>query len=150
VKRFVVGFFPIMIISILAACESPTAGTTIPTVMPISTSAPTPQPRTGTLEGRVTIGPLTPVERVGVPTPTTPPEAYAARSIDIFLSDGTTQVANVGIGPDGAYRVELAPGTYVVNLASTGIDRGVNLPQTVTIEGGHTLRLDIDIDTGIR
>jgi hypothetical protein len=98
----------------------------------------------------VTIGPLVPVERVGVPTPTTPPEAYAARSIDVFQSDGSTLVANVKIGSDGTYRVELPPGKYVVKLAPTGIDRGFNLPRTVEVVSGQTLRLDIDIDTGIR
>lgn len=102
------------------------------------------------LEGKVSIGPLTPVERIDVPTPTTPPEVYAARSIDVFQSDGTTRVTNVRINSNGTYRVELAAGTYVINLAPTGIDRGVNLPQTITIEGGQTMRLDIDIDTGIR
>jgi len=113
-------------------------------------STATPEVPVGYLEGRVTIGPLQPVERVGVPTPTVPPEVYAARSIDIFQSDGTTLVTNVKINPDGTYRVELEPGTYLVNIARTGIDRAGGLPKTIVIESNRTVRLDIEIDTGIR
>jgi len=36
------------------------------------------------LTGHVSIGPLTPVERVGVLSPTPAPEVYAARSINIL------------------------------------------------------------------
>ncbi len=149
-SRFIAGLSLIVIASTLAACGSSTTANVAPTVTPTSAPAPTPQPQTGILEGQVTIGPLVPVERIGVPTPTTPPEAYAARSLDIFQPDGATLVVNVKIDSDGTYRVELPPGTYVVKLASTGIDRGVSLPQTVEIVSGQSLRLDFDIDTGIR
>jgi hypothetical protein len=104
----------------------------------------------GTLEGHVSIGPLTPAERVDRPRPTVPPEAYAARSINIFQSDGATLVANVKLEPDGTYHVGLAAGSYVVNIARSGIDRGVDLPKTVTISKGQKSRLDIRIDTGLR
>ena len=115
-----------------------------------STSAPEPAPQVGYLEGRVTIGPLTPVERAGVPTPSVPPEVYAALLIDIYLPDGTTRIANAKVKPDGTYRVELAPGMYLVTVPRAGIQRGVDLPKTITIVAGQTARMDIDIDTGIR
>ncbi len=51
---------------------------------------------------------------------------------------------------DGTYRVALAPGTYVVDIAPTGRDRARGLPATVAIASGQTVRLDIDIDTGMR
>ncbi len=121
-----------------------------PTFTPDSAPAPSTRTQMGYLEGQVTIGPLQPVERADAPTPTTPPEAYTSRSINILRADGATRVANVKINPDGTYRAELPPGTYVVNLAPAGLDRGNNLPATVTIESGETVRLDIDIDTGIR
>ena len=143
---------------IVAACKPASAPDAIPTTAPAPTQSatstpapsPTPVPQVGTLEGRVSIGPLTPVERVGVPTPIPPPEVYAARSINIFQTDGKTLVANVKINPDGTYRVELKPGTYVVNIARTGLDRGTDLPKTITIVNGQTTHLVIDIDTGIR
>ncbi len=103
----------------------------------------------GFLEGHVNIGPLLPVQRVG-DTPTVPPEAYAARQIIVYQADGKTVVTKLTPGKDGNYRVELAPGTYVVGMARVGIDRARGLPATVTITSGQTTRLDIDIDTGIR
>ncbi len=104
----------------------------------------------GYLEGQVTIGPLRPSERVGEPPPLIPPAAYAARAIQVFAADGATLVTRVRITPDGTYRVALAPGTYVVDIAPTGRDRARGLPATVAIASGQTVRLDIDIDTGMR
>lgn len=102
----------------------------------------------GYLEGNVTIGPLNPVEREDA-TPI-PPEVYAMRSINIFGKDGITLITNVKINADGTYHVALAPGSYIVDINRTGIDRGTGLPRTVMIEKGQTVHLDIDIDTGIR
>lgn len=128
---------------------APIASPTFP-VAPSATRPSPPAQSTGTLTGRVTIGPLRPVERIGEPTPTPPPELFSSRSINIFTADGTTLVTNAKINPDGTYAVTLPPGVYVVNIARAGIERARNLPQTVTITTGATLQLDIDIDTGIR
>ncbi len=148
---------------ILVAC-SPSAVPVIPTSTraPASRSSdqnvnstqtpsvvPTNNTLSGVLTGRVNIGPLQPVQRVG-PPPTTPPQVYAARTIDVFLADGKTRVANVRIDSDGTFRIALPPGTYVVALARSGIDRARELPKTITVESGKTIQLDIDIDTGIR
>lgn len=141
---------------LLTACaqNTPLPPTPIasPTRAPSPSASPTAAPAqaTGKLTGHVTIGPLRPVERIGEPTPTTSPEVFAARSINIFASDGTTLVTNVKINPDGTYAVVLPPGNYVVNIARTGIDRARNLPKAITIEPGKIVELDIDIDTGIR
>ncbi len=123
---------------LLAACQSTGGGPLPPLVAP------------GSLSGHVTIGPLLPVQRVGEATPTTPPDAYAARQVIVYRADGKTAVTRLTPDKDGNYRVELAPGTYVVAMARAGIDRARDLPATVTIASGQTTRLDIDIDTGIR
>ncbi|HET8632095.1 MAG TPA: hypothetical protein VFL91_32100 [Thermomicrobiales bacterium] len=105
----------------------------------------------GYLEGRAAIGPLQPVERVGVPTPTPPPAVCTARALAIDAADGRTPVATVQLQPDCTYRVALPPGIYVVRLAQRpGIGGSKDLPKTVTIASGQTTRLDISIDTGIR
>lgn len=134
----------------LAACESNAQLTPTPSSTPAVPPTSPPSTQMGILTGRVTIGPLRPVERVGETPPPVPPEVYAARSINIFATDGATLVVNVKINPNGTYNVNLPPGVYVVNIARTGIDRGRNLPKTITIESGKTVQLDIDIDTGIR
>jgi hypothetical protein len=104
----------------------------------------------GTLQGHVNIGPLLPVQRVGEATPTVPPAAYAARQIVVYQADGKTVVTKLTPNSDGNYRVDLAPGVYVVGMVRVGIDRASGLPATVTIESGKTVTLNIDIDTGIR
>lgn len=103
----------------------------------------------GILHGKVTIGPLVPVEQEGV-TYDVPCEVYEARKIVIYKQNGTDLVDEVSIDCDGIYRIELMPGTYVVDINHTGIDRSSEVPSEVEIVSQQTTRLDIDIDTGIR
>ena len=147
-------------VSFLAACAPTTAPlpTAVSTPTPLNTTAPTAPPTAapatnssvGYLAGNVTIGPLSPVERVGVPSPVPPPQVFTSRSINVFQIDGKTLVVNVKFNGDGTYRVALPPGNYVVAIARGGIDRARGLPQSITIESGVTTTLDINIDTGIR
>jgi hypothetical protein len=103
---------------------------------------------TGTLTGNVTIGPLCPVE------PCTLSQdrlvaAYAARPITISKPSGSV-AAMVTADPETGYSVDLMPGTYLVDVPHQGIGGTRELPETVTISGGETVRLNISIDTGIR
>jgi len=102
----------------------------------------------GTLKGTVTIGPLCPVEPCSVPRDQVV-AAYAARPLLITSKEGTF-VQSVTADPDTGYSISLRPGTYVVDIAHQGIGGSPDLPKTVTIRAGETVRLDIDIDTGIR
>jgi hypothetical protein len=111
----------------------------------------TPQPETGdvtgTLAGTVTIGPLCPVEPCTISHDQIV-AAYAARPITI-TTEGGAFVGSVTADPDNGYSISLRPGTYVVDIRHQGIG-GSDLPRTVTIHAGETVRLDISIDTGIR
>lgn len=111
--------------------------------------APRPQ-KVGTIEGHVTIGPLTPVVRVDEPTPTPNPEVYAAREVVIFKADGKTIYTRLKINPDGNYQSGLPIGTYVIDINHIGIDTAKDLPLKVEITENAVTRVDIDIDTGIR
>jgi hypothetical protein len=104
----------------------------------------------GTLAGHVTIGPLVPVSRKGVPDPTPAPEVYAERKIVIYAQDGQTEITRVDIDAEGDYEVTLPVGTYVVDINHLGVDQGIDLPKTVEIPSRQVTRLDIEIDTGIR
>ena len=108
-----------------------------------------PSSQMGILEGKVTVGPICPVERVGVPCPV-PEEAYTSREVVVYKIDGTTEVARQHFTGDGSYKFELAPGTYVINTPRQGPGGSKDLPQTVIIKAGETLKLNFDIDTGIR
>ncbi|RMF89549.1 MAG: carboxypeptidase regulatory-like domain-containing protein [Methanobacteriota archaeon] len=104
----------------------------------------------GYLEGRVSIGPLCPVER-SPPEPACTPslETYHAWPIGVWTAGRERQVASIEPDENGAYRVGLPAGTYTVDLVKPGRFGG-NLPATVTITGNETTLLDITIDTGIR
>ena len=105
---------------------------------------------TGTLRGLVTIGPLVPVQREGVPDPTPAPEVYEARKVVIYESDGKTEVTRADINAQGEYEVILPVGSYVVDINRIGIDSASGLPAEIVIREGEVTILDIDIDTGIR
>ena len=102
----------------------------------------------GTLTGKVSIGPLCPVEPCTVPHDRLV-AVYAARPITISTPTGTV-VTTVTADPETGYTVVLKPGTYVVDIQHQGIGGSRELPTTVTIQRGETVRLDISIDTGIR
>jgi hypothetical protein len=105
---------------------------------------------TGTFEGHVTIGPLSPVSREGVPDPTPAPEVYAAREIVIYARNGRSEVARAPIDANGNYQLTLPVGTYIVDINHIGIDHGIGLPQTIEILSQQATRMDVEIDTGIR
>ncbi|VVB51763.1 Uncharacterised protein [uncultured archaeon] len=104
----------------------------------------------GFLEGKVTIGPICPVERPDVPCPV-PPEAYEARKVLVYAADKTNLVAEVHIdNSTGMYQTQLSPGVYVVDVTHSGVGGARSLPAQVTVESNKTVILDIDVDTGIR
>jgi hypothetical protein len=104
----------------------------------------------GFLEGKVTIGPLCPVERYP-PDPSCQPteETYKAYPIAVYTPDKKTKLAQIEPLMNGIYKVELAVGGYIVDLEKQHMF-GKNLPATITIKKGEITTLNIDIDTGIR
>jgi hypothetical protein len=103
---------------------------------------------TGNLRGQVIIGPNCPVERIDNPC-ITPPEAYASR--EFWVTQNGKTIATFHADMTGNYIVSLAPGTYVITSAKTGIGyMSKDLPATVIIKSGETTTKNIDVDTGIR
>ena len=103
----------------------------------------------GILQGIVTIGPITPVERPGEKPPI-PPEVYEARKIMVYDKSGKKLIQQVDIDHEGRYVIHMKPGTYTVDINHIGMDSTDDVPQQLEIQLGITTRLDIDIDTGIR
>ena len=106
----------------------------------------------GFLAGKVSIGPLCPVERIP-PDPRCQPteETYKAWPIAVWTADKKNKITQIAVAADGTFKVELSSGSYVVDIdkQQPGIG-GRNRPATVTIKAGETTRLNIDFDTGIR
>jgi hypothetical protein len=108
----------------------------------------------GILEGNVHIGPISPVEQQNQET-TLRCDIYDARKIMIYGSSGKKLLKQVDIECNAEenyarYRVELAPGTYTIDINHIGVDSSSDVPKQIKIQSGITVRLDIDIDTGIR
>jgi hypothetical protein len=106
-------------------------------------------PEHGVLKGKVTIGPLVPVERPGVKYDI-PCEVYEARKVMVYDKNHNNLVRQVDIDCNGHYHVELEPGFYVIDINRIGIDHSSEVPTKIKIKPQDTLLLDIDIDTGIR
>lgn len=104
----------------------------------------------GILKGHVSIGPIQPAIREGVPEPTPNPEMYAARQIVIFDQSGRKEIVRASINAVGDYEVRLPAGIYTVDISHSGIDFAKGLPALVEIRPNEVTRLDIAIDTGIR
>lgn len=102
---------------------------------------------TGTIEGKVSIGPWTPVEPVGGSHP--PPEVYTSRQI--ILEGPLLPRIEIPINGTGYIRAEVRSGTYTLTMTHCiflGCSRV--FPMTVTINPGQTTAIKINIDTGIR
>jgi len=105
---------------------------------------------TGTLEGKVTIGPITPVEQAGATASPLSAEAYTSRGIEILKGGQDKVFRTVHFSADGTYSVAVPAGNYTVRQISDEMYLADNLPTSVKITAGEVTILDISIDTGIR
>ncbi len=98
------------------------------------------------IEGRVTVGPVCPVVREGVPCPDRPYEA------ELSILDGSgREVASVRSDAAGSYRLALTPGAYrVVPLSPPGLPLPRGEAVDVTVAAGRFVTLDISYNSGIR
>jgi len=94
--------------------------------------------RTG-LRGHVTIGPLTPVCRVGTPC------TGAAKNLTLSFRH-VFRVWKATTDRSGNYRIALGPGSYVLTA-----NRGRSVrPAVVAVAAGRVRVVNLAIDTGIR
>ena len=101
---------------------------------------------TGLLEGKVTLGPITPVEEVSGPPNTRP---YAA-IVEVQTQDGDA-VATVEAGDDGRFSLRLAAGSYrLIPRSPMGQPFPHAAPIDATVWAGKTTTVAIAYDSGIR
>lgn len=107
----------------------------------------------GFLEGKISIGPICPVERVP-PDPQCQPtkETFEAYQVAVWNSNKKTIVDKLNPDLNGNFKAELNTGRYVVDFENgqSRLRQGKSLPANVLIEKDKITKLDIDIDTGIR
>jgi hypothetical protein len=103
----------------------------------------------GLLYGVVTIGPNCPVEQAGQPCPP-PPDAFKVRKVLVYDEARTKVLFTVDLDSGGSFSISLRPGKYTVDMKPNGIDKTSGVPAVVTITANTDVRLDIQVDTGIR
>ena len=98
----------------------------------------------GAIAGRVTLGPIMPVCREGVPCN----GVYKNAKVEVHAASGPV-VARTITDANGDFRADVAAGTYKVAVAVDGM-----LPRCTEAEAvvsqGQTVQVAIDCDTGIR
>jgi len=107
----------------------------------------------GTLRGKISIGPLCPVETIP-PRPECQPtaETYKTWQISVWNQSKTQVIVDIIPALDGNYSIQLPSGKYIIDFKTphTYTTGRNNLPKQVTISKGINITLDITIDTGIR
>ena len=106
-----------------------------------------PSAGTGTLAGRVIRWPTSPVQGPGLP-----PAAAPAPGVKLVIyGPGRQEIATVLTDAAGHFRLNLPPGSYLIEMApEKGRGFSKDLPATVIITQGQETRLNVRIDTGIR
>lgn len=93
------------------------------------------------LYGNVTMGPLMPVCREGVPCD------GPARHERLLFVRNRHVVARTRTSQTGTYRISLPAGRYTIR---SKIGFGVVKPPSITVPRGRFRRVDLSLDTGIR
>jgi hypothetical protein len=106
----------------------------------------------GFVEGHVKIFPLSDVNLAddGNRPDTATEERYAEYPLVILTRDRKKEIAQVTVNRDGNYRIELPPGDYILDVHEPESRPGRVKPRPFTVVSSQTVRVDMDIDTGIR
>lgn len=114
----------------------------------ISTSTtPTSAPAMGTLKGTVTAGPTCPVQSVDNPCKDRPVPQQMVR---VETSEGKL-ITTTTTDQQGQFRVQLAPGRYVLSVPRAGVGIvGRTQKTVVTVSNEQITTVHLVIDTGIR
>ena len=95
--------------------------------------------------GIITIGPITPVEKVGEIN-------YKPYKTDMIVKseNGLNQVTKFSSGDDGVFKVYLKPGSYTLEQQKTSSPFPILKPIKVEIKENQFTEVNISFDTGIR
>ena len=116
----------------------------------VACTAASPAAPTGFVEGHLKIVTPREVELSDGQAPTIPPEVYAEYPLIILGPDGKTEMARVTADEHGNFRTALPPGGYVLDVQGRSPGRVRAQPRRFEIVSGQTVRVDMDIDTGVR
>ena len=104
----------------------------------------------GFLEGHLKIISLKEVALAGGNPPKFTAENYAEYPLIVLSKDRQKEVARITPDRDGDYRVSLPPGDYVLDAQGRRPGGVRAQPQPFTVVSNQTVRIDMNIDAGIR
>ena len=85
-----------------------------------------------------------------MPRPEIAPESYAEYPLVVLSQDGKKEVAGLTADEDGNYRITLPPGNYILDVQDRAAKRLRARPQPFTVVSNQTVRVDMNINRGIR
>ena len=105
----------------------------------------------GFLQGHLKIVALKEVELAeGGNTPKFAAQNYSEYPLIVLSKVEQKEVARVTADRDGNYRLSLPPGDYILDVQGRGRGRVRAKPQPFTVISNQTVRVDMDMDTGVR
>ena len=104
----------------------------------------------GFLEGHLRILPFKDVELAEENSPKFSSANYAQYPLVILTEDEKKEVARITADPNGNFRLNLPPGNYVLDVQDRKRRHARVTPQGFTVVSNKTVRVDMNIDTGIR
>ena len=106
--------------------------------------------RPGFLEGHLKIISPKEVQLADGNAPAITAENYAQYPLIILSQGGEKEIARITADPNGNYHTELPPGDYVLDVQGRARGHVRAKPQRFTVVSNQTVRVDMDIDTGVR
>ena len=102
--------------------------------------------RLGTINGSVVLAPTCPVETTESPCPGHPLAGVPVRVVD---ADGNELASSVS-GDDGAFTIDVAPGSYLLTASIEKDPARSVAPVRVVASAGEVVHADVLVDSGIR
>jgi hypothetical protein len=116
----------------------------------LACSASVPAAPPGILEGHLKIYSPREVDLADGHSPAKMTEDYSAYPLLVLSRDREKQVARIVADGDGNYRVALPPGDYVLDAEGRARGHLRTKPLPFSVVSRQTVRIDMDIDTGVR
>jgi hypothetical protein len=104
----------------------------------------------GFMEGHLKIVSPKEVELADENAPAITAETYAQYPLIILSQGGRKEIARVTADENGNYRTALPPGDYVLDVQRHARGHVRAKPQRFTVVSNQTVRVDMDMDTGVR
>src|SRR5439155_13610214 len=117
-------------------------------IFPVVTGMATEPP--GFVEGHLKIISGKEVELADGNAPAITAENYAQYPLTILSQGEKKEIARVTADENGNYRTALPPGDYVLDVQGGARGHVRAKPQQFTVVSNQTVRVDINIDTGVR